>query len=768
MADNGGNIEVSNGTPPAEQDTNSATADATSSNTQVASDFFKSMLGTLPYPNVLEKYSSSNTIVTLSALSSFEINNPDQTYRQNGSGAVVVLQSGGGAGAKKALTAYETSDKQLEYFIDNIEIKTIMAPTTRTRTTNATVISFEVSEPYSMGLFYQTLQVAVKKAQGDDSAYNRAPFLLSIRFVGYDDDGNVVPTNEVRHFPIQLLNSSLTVDQGGSQYAVRAVAWNETALTNEIQTVKTDTVLTGDNLLTLLQTGAQSLSTVMNERLLDQKDKKQIKSPDQYVFLFPKELASLQAGSNEAGEPVTEEEYMQRLYESISGNEDEVPENFEEFRSKVIALSSGKKQTATEESIKKQADSIAAANKIGQAKITSSFIDQGDVPFGLSKFTYDKDKQVYRSDRLTISNNFKTFTFAEGTSIETIIEELVLVSAYGKSIADFTKEQSDGEIPWFRIDTQVFLNDDKATATATGEHPKLFVYRIYPYFVDASVFKAPNAPSTGIKARSKRAVKEYNYIYTGQNKDILNFEIKLDNTYYKSISSDINEGSTAEKLNTVDSAKSNESVKVQTADGVAGNKSESGSAASLQVNNKHSGSSGGGRGSNTTAVRIARDFHEAIVNSDVDLLTIELEIMGDPFFLADSGQGNYSALPNPLFQKSLTIDNTPSHEQYEVLMLLNFRTPIDYNDGNDGLMSFPEDSQPVKAFSGLYRILQVSNSIAGGQFKQTVRAIRVLNQTSDSEMDAPPNTETVVKPGNLGTTQNNEGASFVGPRRGAQ
>lgn len=759
MADNGGNIEVSSGTPPAEESTEKPTTENNeSSGNQNAEDFFKKMLGGLPLPNVLEKYSSSNTIITLSALSPFEINNPDLTYRITGSGSAIILQSGGGAGAKKVLTAYETGSKQLEYFIDNIDIGTIMMPTSRTRTTNATMISFDITEPYSMGLFYQTLQAAVKQANGNDSSYNRAPFLLSIRFVGYDDDGNVIPTNEVRHFPIKLINSSLTVDQGGSHYAVRAVAWNETALSDEIQTVKTDVVLTGDNMLTLLQSGAQSLSTVLNERLLTQKDKKQIKSPDQYVFLFPKELSTLT--TNEDGATATEEEYMQKLYESISGSKDKVPANFEEFRERILAISAGKKQTATEEAVKKQAESIDNANDIGKAKITGSFIDQGDVPFGLSKFTYDKTKKVYRSDKLSISNEFKTFTFAKGMSIERIIEELILVSDYGKAIAAFTKETSEGDIPWFRIDTQVFVNEDADTVTSTGENPKLYVYRIYPYFVDASIFKATNAPATGIKAKTKRVVKEYNYIYSGSNKDILNFDITLNNAYYKSISPDIGEGSAAEKLSTVDSAKPNDSVKVKTADGVGEVSSDTGSSQSRQSDNQDSGFSGGGRGSNTTAVRIARDFHEALVNSNVDLINIEMEIMGDPFFMADSGQGNYSALPNPLFKKSLTIDNTPSHEQHEVLMKLNFRTPIDYKA--DGGMEFPSDTQPVKAFSGLYRVFQVSNIINGGQFKQILKAIRIANQENDTGTLGTPNSETVIKEGSAETSLSNEGTNKIG------
>ena len=127
MADNGGNIEVSNGTPPTEESTEKPTQESNkSSGNQNAEDFFREMLGGLPLPNTLEKYSSSNTIITLSALSPYEVNNPDLTYRITGSGSAIILQSGGSSGAKKVLTAYETGSKQIEYFIDNIDIATIM------------------------------------------------------------------------------------------------------------------------------------------------------------------------------------------------------------------------------------------------------------------------------------------------------------------------------------------------------------------------------------------------------------------------------------------------------------------------------------------------------------------------------------------------------------------------------------------------------------------------------------------------------------------
>ena len=103
MADNGGNIEVSTGQPPAGETTEKPVSEKSEkANDQSAEDFFKSMLGELPLPNTLEKYSSSNTIITLSALSPFEVNNPDLTYRLTGTGSSIILQSGGGAGPRKA------------------------------------------------------------------------------------------------------------------------------------------------------------------------------------------------------------------------------------------------------------------------------------------------------------------------------------------------------------------------------------------------------------------------------------------------------------------------------------------------------------------------------------------------------------------------------------------------------------------------------------------------------------------------------------------
>ncbi len=160
--------------------------------------------------NQLKRYATYNYNITLACLTVNEINFPDTTYRISPP-QVTVLRSGGGAPGK-AMTAYESSDAQLEYFIDNLVMNSVIAPTSKTRTSNATVQSFTVHEPYSMGLFLQTLMIAANKAGHAD--YLKAPFALIIEFRGYDDNGNILDTGSTtrRVFPIKIAKMDFDVN----------------------------------------------------------------------------------------------------------------------------------------------------------------------------------------------------------------------------------------------------------------------------------------------------------------------------------------------------------------------------------------------------------------------------------------------------------------------------------------------------------------------------------------------------------------------------
>lgn len=701
--------------------------------------------------NQLKQFASYNYIITLACLTVNELNFPDSTYRIRPP-QVTVLRSGGGAPGK-ALTAYETSDAQLEYFIDELEIDTVIAPTTRTRTTNATVSSFVVQEPYSMGLFLQTLMIAANKAGHAD--YLKAPFALVIEFKGYDDNGNPVDVNAAtrRVFPIKFNKVDFDVTSGGSSYRVNCHAWNEGALSNTAQHLRNDTIITGNNLLELLQAGPESLTGIMNRRIREKARDENAINKDEYVIMFPPELVSSLGISNQAGTTgeqqaaMTEREFYERVVgiSADSAFDFELEAAAEAYNNYINLQASENNISAT---IKKMAENLELANDIGQATVSQTMAEGGATPFGREAFAREPNTDVYVSDRVQVSNEFRTLQFPQGTTIEQVIEEAIILSTYGKNAATEIQADADGMINWFRIHTQTFLVPDESVRSATGENPKVYVYAVVPYKVHSSIFSNATQPAVGIEKRKSQAAKTYDYIYTGKNDDIIDFEINFNNAFYKALSSNIN-GSGDTRLATRNSTNNPVHPIYGPSEGNQGNNSSTGSQTVTEVANPTTTGTGGGSDNNSPAVQVARMFNEAIVNNDVDLVTMDITVLGDPYYLADSGQGNYNS---PVLGRAYTADGTMDYQRSEVEVVVNFRTPIDYNP-NTGGMIFPQDTVPVKAFSGLYKVNTVRNSFSGGKFTQVLSLIRRPNQESDiGSTGTPDNTRAVTSTQSDNTT----------------
>lgn len=694
--------------------------------------------------NQLKSYASYNYNITLACLTVNELNFPDSTYRTNPP-QVTVLKSGGGINLTKAKTAYERADAHLEYFIDELEIGTIIGPSPSTRTSNATTGSFVVHEPYSMGLFLQTLMVAAINAGHAD--YLKAPYALIIEFRGYDDNGNILDTDSVtrRVFPIKISKVDFDVTGGGSTYRIICYAWNETALSSVSQTINNDVILNGNTVQELLQTGPESLTGIINRRIREKASRENTINRDEYVIMFPPELVSSLGLANNAGTSGTQRATMTKreFFMSVSGIMPDAafPEELdaaEEAYQNYINLQASNNNISA--AVRRLAENKDAANAIGKATISQSMAEGGAVPFGRASLTYDADAGIYRNDRVQISNNFRTFQFPSGASIEQVIEEIVTYSTYARLTAAQLRANFNGMLPWFRVHTQTFLVPDAEVRAATGENPKIYVYAIVPYEVHSSVFSNSTQPSVGIEQRVAQAAKTYNYIYTGQNDDIIDFEINFNNAFFKSISSNIN-GSAGSRMATREASNNPNNTNFQPAQGQAGNNSLAGATRVAETNTSAQGQAGG-NDIDSPEIQIAKNFNEAIVNSNVDLITMELTILGDPYYLADTGQGNYNS---PRVAQAYTRDGTMDYQRSEVEVVVNFRTPIDYNTNTGGII-FPENTVPVKAFSGLYKVNLVKNNFSGGKFTQILSLIRRPNQTADIGARGTANDTRVVVP----------------------
>lgn len=694
--------------------------------------------------NPLSRFSSYNNIFTFGTISRDSFNSPDTTYRVKGPD-VIVLESGGSTNRQVRTPLEKSAGITGEYFIDDVEVHTLIAPTAKTKQTNATNISFSVSEPYSMGLFLQTLHLAAAKSGYTN--YLDAVYLLQVDFIGWDDNGrSYKDSRSKRMFPLKLANVEFQVTEGGSTYQVTAIPYHEIALSDETQQIPVTADIKGTTIVEFLQTGPESLATILNTREQESKNAGNKKVADEYVIMFPNELASSAiagtgATSNNKGATTQSskddsaaggelsEEKKQELFEQLTGIEGgEVPEDFDAEISKILGIVVKRSQIG--ESIREAAEKEDNINAIGKSKIVKNFLDEGKQYFGKPAFTEDKEKApgVFQRGNIQISDEGRRINFAAGTKIQTIIEEVILLSDYARK---WVTEQPDanGMKTWFRIETDVFLIPGNDNVAQTGESGRVYVYKVVPYKTHVARITSPTVAPPGYANLRKQAVKQYDYIYTGENDDVLNFDIDINAAFFMAVSGDMGQLGKTQKTQGANSITAALESPIHGAgEGDKKNSSTSGISVSKTVPKTNTGESGSGVATNPEN-QIARTFNDAIVNSDVDLVSVDLEIWGDPYYIADSGMGNYGAKNTGGL--NITADGSMDYQTSEVDIILNFRTPVDTRD--PGYMKFPAGgTKAVGAFSGLYQVVEVVNSWSNNQFTQKLKTIRRRNQPEDT------------------------------------
>jgi hypothetical protein len=131
----------------------------------------------------------------------------------------------------------------------------------------------------------------------------------------------------------------------------------------------------------------------------------------------------------------------------------------------------------------------------------------------------------------------------------------------------------------------------------------------------------------------------------------------------------------------------------------------------------------GGSDQKSVEQNVAETFQQKFISGNsADLVTIDLEILGDPYWLVDSGMANhFSSSVAPTDQ--ITEDGTMNYESGNVYIYLTFRTPIDVNT-TTGLYDFSQIAED-SPFGGIYRIVQCENTFSDGNWKQKLKCIRM-------------------------------------------
>lgn len=372
-------------------------------------------------------------------------------------------------------------------------------------------------------------------------------------------------------------------------------------------------------------------------------------------------------------------------------------------------------------------DTPLGPNTIKNASLGFDLYNAGATPFGKDNLTYENG--IYKRGNLSINPKDAEFKFAQDTDIINAINQVVLMSEYGRDALKPENITSDGFIKWWRVETEMKYITTDANLSKTGTKPKKFIYRVIPYMADSSLFLPPNERRKGTEADKRQVAKVYNYIYSGKNIDILDFNITFKTGFYKALHADANKRNQGVLINrNMSPGESPQDhyewgAELQRQDGQSSVKNDFPTQANFnKVKTKTSAQ--GGSGKDDHAVLAARAFHDAIT-TNTDMVSVDLTILGDPYYIGDSGMGNYHA---GVKSKYVNSDDAMTWDITEVHIILNFRTPADI-DMNTGLYDF-NSLYDSKQFSGLYRVITGESFFVRGKFTQKLRILRLPTQDS--------------------------------------
>lgn len=671
----------------------------------------------LPIDNPLHQFVSFNSLFTLSSLSADGVNYPENSYRKGIVGNII-LSTGGRFSDSRVSTAFKTYDNpsgKYDYFIDNVEIFSQIAPLANTKGTSVVGLDFDVIEPYSMGQFLQSCQIAASNNKHAD--YTQAPYLFTIEFNGYTADNKSVSV-DTKFLPIRIYSINMTVTAAGCRYRVKAMGWNDLAMNDNYNILKSDFAISGATVVEMLQSGDTSLEHSVNYRLIElsKQDKaKESYVPDEIAIVFPDVLKEVGQATKDTDD-----------------KDDGASQNIKGGTAGGGSIATKVNLTRNKGNILVQNESEVSA--LGKAKFNFTQAQGGldpkkeDAPAGaspLSNKTFPRN--VYKVDPTK-----REFIFKKGTSIINAITEVMLMSEY---CTDAIKGKPDnkGFYNWFRIESQCYLTTPNKQNINVGIHPKLLVYRVIPYKVHQSLFVLPNTTAKGYKELEDEAVKKYDYIYTGQNLDVLDFKLDMNNNYATPLLSQGIGAAAGEalmsRLGQASAGQDNIRPYIQSIDGPGaqgGGDTAAGMAVGVSKASRPKNSDGAGD-ADTYATLVAKQFQSRIWYSDTEKAVADIVIMGDPYYIADSGVGNFTNT-NSTKRLNLTATNAMDYQSSEVDIIFNFRTPVDLN--SSGSLSFSEDvkDQLEIPFSGLFKVITVKSTFVKGKFTQTLSLMRRPNQ----------------------------------------
>jgi hypothetical protein len=625
-----------------------------------------------------------------------------------------------------------------DFYFDNLSMITAMGLGSNTQGTNAITLKFKLIEPYGMSFMNRLLDVS--RTLGIKN-YVEQPYLLEINFFGYNDAGEIqkIPGFS-KWIPIKLLTMRIRASSRGSEYDIDAVPYGQLAHMESIQAIRANFEVTaskvGEYFSSSLSFGSGAVTAAVGQQVRNDEERKESEA----------ELKKIRTNNVGPG-PLSDDDADRRfeLQENIK-NISQAPtvavSSFPGAYNLWLAQEQSHGYMEIADVIAFDIDSAIASATVAIPAKTSGSRTGGSTNSATGTGTTNPAADTGNNPEIQSKSPKRGPDFSRliksvnaGTSINSIINNVIINSSFirdqlngaesekknspitsADSLLKATGAGAGGSIKWFKIIPKIELlgYDNKR-----NKYAKKITYYIktYDHYNNAD----PRVP----KGLPAGAVKEYDYIYTGNNESIIDFDIEFDSLY--NILVNVSRSKT-EALNTAGGANPNK-IYVSTESQPPGNFSAPGI---VYTSGSHRSLANGG--ADMSENQLAAGYAESIYSTTGgQMVNVRLKILGDPDFIKQDeflfhpgvlGLG-YNSQYLPGQGNSLNMDSS------EIYAILRFKTPVDIDESTGMLRK--DSAYSVSYFSGFYKIVTIENHFGQGKFTQVLDMVRVLNQPGDTK-----------------------------------
>jgi len=705
-----------------------------------------------PIINPLHNYASYTYGISLHMLTVEEYNQivEKQTYTPNR----VIIASAGRYNNTPGPTQFIRAPYfDEDFYFENLDLQTVIGLNDHSRATNAVNINFSIIEPYGVTLFNRILRLT-KEINPSGENYLEQPYLLQIDFFGIDDTGEItgVIPNQTKKIPIRLLKFDIKVSNKGAEYSMQAAPYNHSAYDLSTVTTPAHFEIVAGSVAAFFQSNEAEIAAIQasatQQRELRQNTglRRNTGADGGYIgvdgqityvsssLLSPETQSALAATAT--GDPV----YRVKSYGS--------------------AINAWQNELKNKNKID-YADTyhFNFHPDIGESKfdLTGKYSAKNAPMTGVEQAKDARKSNISNIEVLALDYNTQIFSINAGTSLEMVLNYIIRNSNYiqdqlvipedagsnPEAYQEKKKANATKPLRWFKIIPTVKLDPTKFDKVRKV-WARDITYHIIPYEVyNTKISVAPQGTWND-------PLKEYNYIYTGKNIDVLDFQIEFNALYYTATTA------YRDNLAGIGGLPSDEVDKTTNVDSYSGIDDNANAIMPIREKPQTLDARQRATGGNDTAKSVAAvDVYESLyTTAGGDMLQAKLKIIGDPqyikqddIFYSPIATATDSTLlptadPRLIANGSLHMDNR------EVYIRINYKSPSDI-DESTGLMKF-DNNFNQSVFSGMYRVLSVNNTFSGGQFIQTLETVRLPRQKSlikDGQTSDKVNQRTVDQPG---------------------